>query len=73
MNLTGGDDKAHPINGAEAERAFPVLDSLVLLLPVPEQCDVGYPRTISETDCRVLYFSNRSPEWDSPCGIDSAL
>ena len=42
---------------------FPVPDSPVLLPPVPGQCDAGYPCTISETDCRVLCFSNRSPGW----------
>lgn len=62
MNLNGGDDKAPPINGAEAERSFPVLAPPVVLLPVPGQCDVGYPCTICETDCRVLCFQTEVPD-----------
>ena len=58
LNLTGGDDKA----GTEAERGFSGSSSPVLL-PVPEQYDVRYPYSICETDCKVLYFSNRSPGW----------
>ena len=49
--------------GRKQKDPFPILAPLVVLLPVPVQCDVEYPCTNCETDCRVLCFSNRSPGW----------
>lgn len=63
MNLTEEDDRHLPWMGRKLKDPFPVLAPLVLLLPVPGQCDARYPCIICETDCMVLCFSNRSPEW----------
>ena len=63
MNITEGDDKAVPMDGWKLKDPFSVLALFVVLLPVPGQCDVGYPCTICETDCRALCFSNRCLGW----------
>ena len=49
--------------GRKLKDPFPVLAPPVVLLPVPGQCDVGYPCTICETDCRVLCFSLTQLLW----------
>lgn len=50
------DDKTVSIDETAPERDFPASYA-------PKQCDVGYPCIICEADCKVFYFSNRSPEW----------